>query len=241
MKTRAHKQDSRLIVYDADTIQHAGAFLFDPEYWMEQGGITGEAEGRGRALFLETEFGQAVLRQYLRGGWAARASRDRYVFNGFDKSRPVLEFAILEQLSALGLPAPQPLAAMCVRDGAFYKGWLLMRMIPAATPLAEVIPSRQGAPELWRGVGVCIRRFHDHGLIHADLNARNILVGEANEIHLIDFDRARLRENDSRAFSSNLRRLHRSLQKVWPRPHRGHLESCWTLLLAGYDSKKVTS
>ena len=238
LNTHTHKQDSLLIVYDADHIQHPGSHLFEPEYWHGRGAVAGEAQGRGRALLLETDFGPAVLRQYLRGGWAARVSRDRYRFSGFERSRPVMEFGLLETLSATGLPVPEPLAAMCTRDGAFYTGWLMMRRIMNVIPPADVIESHRDDPELWRATGACIRRFHDFGLIHADLNARNILVGESNHIYLIDFDRARVRKSDSRAYSANLRRLHRSLQKLWPKPFRTYLEPCWAMLLEGYDKKQ---
>lgn len=234
MKTLAHKQDSFLIVYDADKIQHPGPFLFSEQHWSECGAIAGRAAGRGSALLLDSPFGAAVLRQYLRGGQAAKVSRDRYVFSGFDRSRPVMEFSMLEQLSATGLPVPCPLAAMCSRDGLFYRGWILMRMIRDAGPLADLIPERQNDPDLWRATGKCIRKFHDHGVIHADLNARNILIGSAGDVHLIDFDRARIRKNDSRAFHSNLRRLHRSLLKVWPTRDREQLAACWRTLQEGY-------
>lgn len=239
MKTLAHKQDSLLIVYDADAIQYPDPLLFNPGYWSERGAVTGEATGRGRAFFLDTPFGSAVLRQYLRGGQAARVSRDRYVFTGYDKSRPVMEYSMLERLSAAGLPVPGPMAAMCARDGVLYRGWILMRMIRDANPLADLIPLRQNDPELWRTTGECIRRFHDHGVIHADLNARNILVDDAGEIHLIDFDRARVRKNDTRAFNSNLERLHRSLHKVWPPEDIEQLPTSWRGLLEGYGHGKV--
>jgi 3-deoxy-D-manno-octulosonic acid kinase len=238
LNTRTHKQDSLLIVYDADHIQHPGTHLFEPEHWKKLGAVSGQAKGRGRALLLDTEFAPAVLRQYLRGGWAARVSRNRYFFSGFERSRPVLEFNMLEKLSEAGLPVPEPLAAMCERNGAFYTGWLMMRRILNVTPLADVIESRRDDPELWRATGASIRHFHDFGLIHADLNARNILVGESDRIYLIDFDRARVRKSDSRAFSANLRRLHRSLKKLWPEPSRSYLEPCWTMLLEGYDKKR---
>lgn len=238
LNTHTHKQDSLLIVYDADCIQHPGTHLFSPEYWHGRDAVAGEAQGRGRALFLETDFGPAVLRQYLRGGWAARVSRDRYRFSGFENSRPVLEFDLLETLSAAGHPVPQPLAAMCVRDGAFYTAWLMMRRIMDVTPLADLFESRRDDPGLWRAIGASIRRFHDFGVIHADLNARNILVGESKQIYLIDFDRARIRKSEPRAYSANLRRLHRSLQKLWPKPFRAYLEPCWIMLLEGYDKER---
>jgi 3-deoxy-D-manno-octulosonic acid kinase len=236
VNTRTHNKDSLLIVYDADHIQHPGSHLFDADDWEQQGALVGEAEGRGKVLFLETAFGAAVLRQYLRGGWAAMVSRDRYLFSGFETSRPVLEYKVLEQLAAAGLPVPEPLAAMCVRDGRFYSGWLMTRRIMGVTPLADLIESHRGDQELWQKTGACIRRFHDFGLVHADLNARNILVDEGGRVFLIDFDRARLIKGQSRAFQRNLQRLHRSLRKFWPKPHMRQLESCWMQLLAGYDN-----
>ena len=238
LNTRTHKQDSLIIVYDADLIRHPGTHLFEPEYWQGQGAVAGEAQGRGRALLLETDFGPAVLRQYLRGGWAARVSRDRYHFSGFERSRPVREFSVLETMYGADLPVPAPLAAMCLRDGPCYTGWLLMRRIMNVTPLADLLESRREDPALWRKTGACIRRFHDYGLIHADLNARNILVGDSDQVHLIDFDRACVRKGESRAFHANLRRLHRSLQKVWPKPFRNYMEPCWTMLLEGYDKAR---
>jgi len=238
LNTRTHKQDSLVIVYDAECIPHPEPHLFEPEYWAGKGAVAGEAQGRGKALLLETDFGPAVLRQYLRGGWAARVSRDRYHFSGFRRSRPVLEFGLLETLSAADLPVPAPLAAMCVRDGSFYTGWLLMRRIMNVTPLADLVESHREDPVLWSKTGAAIRRFHDFGLIHADLNARNILVGESDHIHLIDFDRARIRKGEARAFGANLRRLHRSLQKLWPRSFRNFLQPCWSALLEGYDEAR---
>jgi len=237
VKARTHKLDDHLIVYDADQIRHPGVHLFDAEYWERQEALAGKAAGRGRVLLLETEFGPAVLKQYLRGGWAARMSRDRYVFSGFDRSRPIMEFRLLVQLFDAGLPAPAPLAAICSRHGRLYSGWLMTRRIMDAEPLADLVDTRRGDPVLWRSAGDCIRRFHDFGLVHADLNARNILVGKAGDVHLVDFDRARICQGEARAYRTNLNRLHRSLEKLWPDSFRGGLESCWTLLMEGYGAE----
>jgi len=234
VKARTHKQDSLAIVYDADRIQQPGLHLFDPQHWEEQGALVGEAQGRGSALFLETDFAPAVLRRYLRGGWAARFSRDRYLFTGYDSSRPLAEFRILKKLLDAGLPVPQPLAAMCRRRGLFYTGWLLTRRITNADPLADLISDRAGDPALWQGTGRCIRKFHDFGLVHADLNARNILVDQNDRIYLIDLDRARIVKNSTAAFDANLKRLKRSLVKLWPATVQGELENCWDQLQAGY-------
>jgi 3-deoxy-D-manno-octulosonic acid kinase len=234
VKARTHKQDDFFIVYDADRVRHPEANLFDPKYWEKQGAVAGRARGRGCAWFLDTDFGAAVLKQYLRGGWAARVSRDRYVFSGFERTRPVMEFRMLEKLGDAELPAPRPLAAMCRRDGGFYFGWILTQRIPRGEPLAEQVADRKGDQMIWRAVGACIRRFHRFGLVHADLNARNILVDEAGAIHLIDFDRSRISPGNERAFDANLARLRRSLEKVWPEPFHTELESCWLQLSEGY-------
>ena len=53
MKIRTHKQESRLIVYDADRIEQPAEQLFDPDYWRGRGALTGEAPGRGSSLFID--------------------------------------------------------------------------------------------------------------------------------------------------------------------------------------------
>jgi len=234
VKPRTHKQNTQVIVYDADCIEQPGTELFDAESWEQSGSLVGLAEGRGSALLLETSFGLAVLRRYLRGGQAARFSRDHYFFTGFERSRPLLEFNILVSLQSLGLPAPHPLAAQCVRDGLFYSGSLLTRRIPDVVPLADLLGCEEAGAELWRAIGACIRRFHEQGVVHADLNARNILVRGHETVYLIDFDRARIEKDAHRSFEANLRRLRRSLEKLWPGGERQNLEECWSALMQGY-------
>jgi 3-deoxy-D-manno-octulosonic acid kinase len=142
MKASTHKQDSRIIVYDADLIQQPGAHLFAVDAWERSGSVVGQAPGRGSAFFLETGFGPAVLRHYLRGGWAARLSRDRYLYAGLERSRPIAEFHMLASLYKQGLPVPRPLAAQCKREGIFYSGDLITRRLMDVIPLAD-LPDRQ--------------------------------------------------------------------------------------------------
>ncbi|MDX1379789.1 MAG: 3-deoxy-D-manno-octulosonic acid kinase [Xanthomonadales bacterium] len=237
MKARSQKQDSLVIVYDADRIPQPGPELFDPACWRDRGAVAGQAAGRGHALLLQTAFGPAVLRQYLRGGWPARFSRACYLFLGYARSRPLAEFDLLAELAQAGLPVPPPLAALCARRGLCYRGWLLMERIPDVTPLADVLGARAEDAALWRRCGATIRRFHAAGVVHADLNARNLLVGPDHAIHLVDFDRARVREGDLAGFHRNLARLKRSLDKLWPAATRNRLEPCWQWLLEGYAAE----
>ena len=211
--------------------------MFDPDHWERAGAITGQAAGRGSALLLDTPFGEVVLREYLRGGWPARVSRDRYFFTGYQRSRPLAEFRILAALAERGLPVPRPVAALCDRLVLFYRGWLMTSLLPNVTPLADMLAERGGDAALWRSSGRVIGRFHDAGVVHADLNARNILVGPDDAIYLIDFDRARISAGNARAFSANLARLRRSLEKLWPAAGRERLDPCWRDLLSGYRSR----
>jgi 3-deoxy-D-manno-octulosonic acid kinase len=240
VKSGTYRQDSHLIVYDADEVQHPRAELFDPEYWSGQGRVTGDAVGRGSAWFVDTPFGAVVLRRYLRGGQMARISRDRYLFTGWRRSRPVTEFRVLERLVAAGLPVPAPLAADVRRRGLVYTGGLITRRIPDALPLADLLPDDTAHDGLWRRVGACVRRFHDAGLVHADLNARNILVDGQGSVFLIDFDRARIRPGARARFRRNLERLHRSLVKLWPGEAAGQLPAAWSELERGYHGSTAS-
>ena len=240
MKTRTHRQESLVIVYDAEVVQHPDPVLFDEDNWRRKGAVRGEAAGRGSALFLDTPFGAAVLRRYLRGGWPAKVSRDRYLFNGWERSRPLDEFRILADLATHGFPVPDPLAAMTLRSGPFYTGALLTRRIPGAQTLADLVTERHDDSSLWYAVGACIRRFHDFGLVHADLNARNILVDDENRVFLIDFDRARISRGDTRACASNLARLSRSFDKLWPAHLAASRPACWQSLMKGYEATEST-
>lgn len=230
-----HKKDSTVIVYDADLIEQADDNLFDEHRWERSGCVVGTAQGRGSVQFLETTFGSAVLRRYLRGGWAAGFSKDRYLFTGFRRSRPLAEIAILERLHNQGLPVPRPLAALCQRKGVIYRGSLLTGRIMDSTPLADMLDEEDTG--LWGLVGRCIGRFHNKGVVHSDLNARNILVASSGEVYLIDFDRAKIRNGAHSAFRSNLKRLHRSLEKFWPQGQLDRLEKPWSDLISGYTSE----
>ena len=231
MKPSTYKKNSRIIVYDADLIQQPGAHLFVAETWERSGSVVGQAPGRSTALFLETDFGPAVLRHYLRGGWAAHLSRDRYVYTGLERSRPIAEFHMLDKLYKLGLPVPRPLAAQCAREGLFYSGDLMTRRLLDVVPLADLPDTQHNDPAMWIATGACIRQFHDRGLVHADLNARNILVGSESTVYLIDFDRAQIRQGARNLFEANLRRLQRSLRKFLA---PGQLEQGWQYLRRGY-------
>lgn len=235
MQLKQQATDSRAIVYDADRIQQPDSRLFEPDYWARAGAVAGQAQGRGNTLLLDTPFGPAVLRQYLRGGFVARFNRDRYLYLGYQSSRPVAEANTLASLHDLGLPVPEVLGAICQRRGLTYSGALLTGRIPAALPVADLLGDFNRDDPMWVAIGHCIRRFHDQGVCHADLNVRNILVDEQKQVWLIDFDRARMLNAGHRALAGNLQRLQRSLRKEGC-ISEVQLEACWNQLMLGYNN-----
>lgn len=225
------EQAGGFIVYDADALPSADAGLFDAENWRAQGRLCGAAPGRGTTAFIEAPFGAAVLRRYLRGGWAARFSRDRYWFTGVESSRPFREFHLLRRMSQAGLNVPEPLAALCERGGPFYRGALLTRRIDAAQALAD----RYGDPGLdWGRLGADLRAFFEAGVRHADLNARNILIkSDTGATWLLDFDRSGFTPGVDVDGASQLARLRRSLDKTW-NADPADLDRHWQDLVGGY-------
>lgn len=176
------------------------------------------AAGRGNTAFFSWAGRQLVLRHYRRGGMMRHISADRYMFTGFERSRPILEFNVLFELQNRGLPVPRPYACCVTRQGLFYTASLVTYRLPGLT-LTEWLQQAKADREQWSLVGRTIARFHRAGVCHADLNAHNILIDENNKVSLIDFDRATLRSLPADAVRKgwclrNLDRLERSVMKV---------------------------
>lgn len=223
------------IVYDADRIAEAHPDLLRIAYWRRRNAVTGEARGRGNTTFLATPFGPVALREYRRGGWAARISNDRYVYLGLQRSRPFREYYLLARLHADGFPVPAPVAAMCERLGLFYVGALMTGLLQDVMTLAEIMQSDNPQQDMLLAAGAAVRKFHDGGLWHADLNVRNILVSPADmRAYLIDFDRCRYRPGQRVDGLKNLQRLRRSADKLFAHGAQGNLEKYWDAIMQGY-------
>jgi 3-deoxy-D-manno-octulosonic acid kinase len=202
------------ILYDPSLVDQPSAADFEPSA-LERAGrlLRGTAGGRGSAWFVAAHGGgEWVLRHFRRGGLVARLVSDRYLYTGEARVRAFREFRLLAELARLGLPAPRPVAARCVRTGPFYRADLLTVAIPHVRSLAELAGTGLAA-EAWRAVGACVRRFHDALVCHADLNAHNVLIDGRGAVWLVDFDRGS-RRAAGRWQEANLARLEHSLVKV---------------------------
>ncbi|GGA71588.1 3-deoxy-D-manno-octulosonic acid kinase [Arenimonas soli] len=212
--TRQPIRDARgegAIVFDAARWPQATADALEPSTWNPAASPVA-AGGRGAAWFVEGAFGRGVLRRYRRGGLAARASRDSYLWLGESRVRSFAEFHLLAALRAQGLPVPAPLLAGYWRRGLGYRAAIVVERIESATALAGYLDDPAAAA--WASAGRSIARLHAAGVDHADLNAHNVLLDAGGKAWLIDFDRGRLRRPAAGWREANLARLSRSLAKL---------------------------
>jgi len=221
------------MLYDTSRAGNLNAEWFEPRYWQARGEVDGAAAGRGATYFVKADGRNFVLRHYRRGGLMAQISGDNYRWQDEQHTRSFAEWQLTYRLHRAGLPVPVPVAARYTRTGSTYTGDIITERLPTVGSLSECL--RTGALSIvtWIGIGRCIRRFHDLGVCHADLNAHNVLLSEEG-VYLIDFDRCQLR-HPGLWRDGNLVRLRRSLEKVtWGLPPERFSESDWHGLLDGY-------
>lgn len=224
-------QEGSAYLVHPDYQEQARPDWFDSDFWGEHARPVGSG-GRGSAWFVDAEGRSVVLRRYLRGGLIAHISKSRYVFTHERHVRSFAEFRLLVKLTALQLPVPKPVAAWYRKVSWFqYEAAIIVERIEGAMPLAGLIEAL--SPDAWQNLGGVLRRFHDAGVCHADLNCFNILVHQGN-FSLIDFDRGKIltAASSSDWRFANLERLARSLRKVGGEATQNRI---WGFLLAGYE------
>ncbi len=225
-----------VIRYDASVVPSMEPNLFD-EAWLRANDYwDGSTKGRSKAHFFHYAGRDMVLRHFHRGGLIGRVNRDLYLRVGAEKSRPLREFDLLGEMHAEGLPVPSPVAAQYVPIGPFYRADIITLRIPDARPLQDVLIDRPLTPRIWIAIGANIRKLHDHGVYHSDLNCRNILIDTRDSVWFIDFDKSEKRPPGAWK-SATLERLRRSLRKTARNIRTLHWrEEDWADLRAGYGN-----
>lgn len=256
MPLQLARTENGAILYDPSRIDHPNASDFDADAIARDGRLRAPAGGRGSAWFVTARApatGEWVLRHYRRGGFVARFVEDTYFWPGATRVRSFRELELLAALAARGLPVAPPVAARYVRSGLVYRADLITQAIPGVRTLTAVVNAGPGEPALtpagWRAIGACVRRFHDAGADHADLNAHNVLLDASRlatdalapdgGVHLVDFDRGVLREPGGTPAwrEANLERLERSLRKVTRESPGRFGAPQWSAFRAGYDAR----
>lgn len=126
---------------------------------------------------------------------------NRYPGGRRRRSKARHELALAAALADRGLPTPVPLAAGERRNpsGRTEACYLLVAIVPDAIDVREALADTALPPRRRRALAYALgdlaRRLHDAGLHQADFQPNNFLVrwlGDAPELFVIDFERARL-------------------------------------------------
>jgi len=228
-------QENGVVLYDARHLEQVSENWFQESYWRAAGKVFGEASGRGSVVFVRHGDDAWVLRHYQRGGFVGRFIRDRYFWHGVERTRAFREWRLLSELSERNLPVPRPIAARVHRYGLGYTADIITGYLNNTRPLESILNDGNEILEQWELIGRTLRRFHNHGVDHTDLNARNILIGDNRQVFLVDFDKGKVRSSGSWR-EGNLRRLKRSLRKVALETGIAFDSNGWQALEQGYQS-----
>jgi 3-deoxy-D-manno-octulosonic acid kinase len=159
-----------------------------------------------------------VVRRLTHGGLLAPLTGRRFLRVGLP--RPFNELRVAERLRELGVPTPAVLAAVIYRSGPFYRGEVARRALENATDLAGCLFG-EGLDvarrlEAMEAAGGLVGRMHRVGLVHPDLNLRNILIEwtvTKPTAHILDLEKCRFARLGPLRRRRMLARLQRSARR----------------------------
>ena len=196
--------------------------------------------GRGSTARLEVLPNHWVrLKQLRRGGLAGPLWRDRFAGAGRVLENLTLPLEVGRR--GIATPAPQALLVAAGPAGMF-QGWLALDEISGGADLRSRFVS--GPAPSREELAAClalVRRMHDAGVEHRDLNLGNLLLrsgpGGEPQPFVLDLDKARPHAEPlgPRARRRALRRLERSLVKVLT-PHGGVTDAARDALYELYSA-----
>jgi hypothetical protein len=188
-----------------------------PGGWRKLLSSAPAASGRGAVARVRLPGGERLLlKKLLRGGLAGRLRKE--LFAGAGRLLDNLRLPIEAQRR--GVPTAAPAALLLAPGpGRMFHGWLAVDEIADADDLSALYSagSRPSRKEMGAAIGL-VRRMHEAGLVHRDLNLGNLLVrGGAGrcDAFVIDLDGASFSEGPlpfGRRRAA-LRRLERSYVK----------------------------
>lgn len=228
------------IWFDAAVLTKCPNQYFEPDYWREQNKIKGSATGRSTAFFVDAGTHGLLLRHYYRGGLVGKFNKDRFKREPIVQSRAMAEFALLLKLRELNLPVPRPVAARYTQASVWgYRADILVEVIPNAKDTFKLLLQQQFNARQWHSIGATIRKLHDAGVYHSDLNCHNIMLDADQAVWIVDFDKCGFKQQGDWR-EANLQRLLRSFNKELNKAKEAsqtfHFDETrdWPLLEQGY-------
>ena len=200
-------------------------------------------EGRSRLYVMDAPGqGSWVVRHLMHGGALAALTGDCFLRLGVP--RPFNELLLAERLRGLGVATPRVVAAAVHVHGLCYRGdiareWLDQARDLASCLLNEPVLDADARSACLRAAGALVRRVHDAGLLHPDLNLRNILIDWRQgtpEAMILDLEKCRLQPKLRKAQrQAMLARLERSLRKLSRHSARQVSAGEWAIFTQAYD------
>lgn len=221
--------------YDPLQLEEAVTDAFDLNFWRSQGAILGSAQGRGTTWFVAGKQREYAIRHYYRGGMLGNFVRDHYFYTGINNTRSCAELTILRKLKNSGVNVPAAIAAKVVRYGCFYKAEIITEKISCSTALVDLLVDQTLSTQIYYQVGAEIKKMHNAGVNHTDLNCHNILLQKGQTVWIIDFDKCYTQKGDKWK-ASNLDRLHRSFSKERVKKKIKFDDKDWESLIEGYEA-----
>lgn len=212
-------EESGILLVRADLEGAARALaLHAAGSWEEAVASSREGPGRGARGRIEFPGGPvAVAKRMRRGGILAPVWRDRFA----RVPRLLENLATPREAAARGIATAAPLALFLLEGPPrLWRAWLAVEEIPAAEDLETRLGGGRRAEqdEIAAALSL-VRRAHDAGIEHRDLNLGNVLVRRPPsgrpEAFLVDLDRARLHGGPLGFWkrAAAIRRLERSCLK----------------------------
>ena len=174
--------------------------------------------GRGEAYGVTLGAAPAVVRHARHGGLLAPLLGDLYL----GVPRFYREVALAQRLVEGGVRTPQVIVGVRYRAGPAHRADVATAQA-GGVDLVELFygerpPSGEARAAALAAVGRLVRRLHDLGYVHPDLQLRNLLVksrgGRGSDAWLLDVDTCRpMRANGDAERARNLERFYRSWAK----------------------------
>ena len=229
------KTKTQFICYDTTLLTEPTEHIFDASYWQQEDRVIGSAQGRGTTWFIQLNKVAAALRHYRRGGLFGRIVKDNYFFAGWEKTRSIAEFNLLNELQKAQVNVPRPIAARSIRKNALYRADLISEKIPNARDLVAILQTAALPKDNYIKIGEQIRKMHQCQVNHTDLNIHNILIDDNEKVWIIDFDKCKKQSGEAWK-KKNLQRLLRSFNKEVGKREIQWREDDWLALLKGYEN-----
>jgi len=227
------QKNNDYIIYNDELLNENIEHCFSADYWQQKDKIVGAAQGRGTTWFIQLDALQVALRHYRRGGLFGKIISDYYFFTGWQKTRAIEEFHLLDKLRQAEVNVPRPIAAKVSKQGFCYQADLLSEKIPDAKDLVDILQQRRLSAQEYQSIGVQIKKMHALQVNHTDLNIHNILLDRSGKVWIIDFDKCYQQSGEGWK-KGNIERLLRSFHKEVKKRSINWKEEDWHYLMRGY-------